>query len=87
MNLYRDESKPRRRAAIERLTSAAGGECRNEGPFVAENALRGRWRMRCANGDIGVGITLAPTEPATVQYLEVRALRRDASIAAQPACR
>jgi hypothetical protein len=43
--------------------------------------------MRCANGDIGVGITLAPTEPATVQYLEVRALRREASIAAQPACR
>jgi CubicO group peptidase (beta-lactamase class C family) len=87
MNLYRDESKPRRRAAIDRVVSTAGGECRNEGPFVAENALRGRWRMRCANGDIGVGITLAPTEPATVQYLEVRALRREASIAAQPACR
>jgi len=87
MNLFLDESKPRRRAAIERLTAAAGGECHNEGPFVAENALRGRWRMRCANGDIGVGITLAPTEPATVQYLEVRALRREASIAAQPACR
>jgi len=87
MNLFLDESKPRRRAAIERLTAAAGGDCHNEGPFVAENALRGRWRMRCANGDIGVGITLAPTEPATVQYLEVRALRREASIAAQPACR
>jgi CubicO group peptidase (beta-lactamase class C family) len=87
MNLYRDESKPRRRAEIERLVAAAGGSCRNSGPFIAENALRGRWRMRCANGDIGVGITLAPTEPATVQYLEVRPLRRDASIAAQPACR
>jgi CubicO group peptidase (beta-lactamase class C family) len=87
MNLYRDESKPRRRAAIERLVTNAGGSCRNEGPFVAENALRGRWRMRCANGDIGVSITLAPTEPATVQYLEVRAVRREASIAAPPACR
>ena len=87
MNLYRDESKRRRRAAIERLTTAAGGECRNEGPFVVENALRGRWRMRCTNGDLRVAITLAPTEPATVQFLEVRALRQEASIAAQPACR
>jgi CubicO group peptidase (beta-lactamase class C family) len=87
MNLYRDESKPRRRAAIEKLVSSVGGDCHNEGPFVVENALRGRWRMRCATGDIGIGITLAPTLPATVQYLEVRPLRREASIAAQPFCR
>jgi len=87
MNLYRDESKPRRRAAIERVVSAAGGDCRTEGPFVAENALRGRWRMRCGTGDIAVGITLAPTEPATVQLLDVRPLRREASIAAAPSCR
>ena len=87
MNLYKDESKPRRRAELERLVSAAGGDCRNEGAFVAENALRGRWRMRCANGDLRVTITLAPTEPATVQYLDVRPMRRDATLDAPPACR
>jgi CubicO group peptidase (beta-lactamase class C family) len=87
MNLSRDESTPRRRAELERLVSAAGGACRNEGPFVAENALRGSWRMRCANGDLRVSITLAPTEPATVQYLDVRPMRREATLDTPPACR
>jgi CubicO group peptidase (beta-lactamase class C family) len=87
MNLYLDESKDRRRAAIERLTLAAGGECREEGPLVAENALRGRWRMRCRDGDLRVSITLAPTMPATVQYLEVQPLARDESLAPAPTCR
>jgi hypothetical protein len=87
MNLYRDESKPRRRAAIERVRTQAGGECRNEGPFVVENALRGRWRMRCATGDLQVTITLAPTEPAGVQYLDVATMRPEESLAPVPACR
>ena len=87
MNLYLDESKDRRRAALERLRAEAGGNCRNEGPFVVENALRGRWRMRCARGDVRVSITLAPTEPAKVQFLDVRPMRRDESLDAAPACR
>ena len=87
VNLHLDESKPRRQAAIERLRLQAGGECRNEGPFVAENALRGRWRMRCASGDLRISITLAPTEPAGVQYLEVVPMRPEESLAPPPACR
>jgi hypothetical protein len=87
MNLYLDESKPRRKAAIAKLVSDAGGQCRDEGPFVAENALRGRWRMRCGSGDLRVTITLAPVEPATVQYLQVTPMAREASLAAAPACR
>ncbi len=87
MNLFLDEPKARRRAALDRLRTAAGGECRNEGPFVADNALRGRWRMRCAGGDLRVTITLAPTEPATVQYLDVRRMARDESLDAPPVCR
>jgi hypothetical protein len=43
--------------------------------------------MRCANGDLRVSITLAPTEPATVQYLDVRPMRREATLEAAPACR
>ena len=87
MNLYLDEPKPRRRAALAKLVADAGGDCRDEGPFVAENALRGRWRMRCGTGDLRVTITLAPTEPATVQYLDVVPMRRDATLASAPACR
>ena len=87
MNLYLDEPKPRRQAALARLVSDAGGSCRDEGPLVAENALRGRWRMRCATGDLRVTITLAPVEPATVQYLQVVPMARDASLAAAPVCR
>ena len=86
MNLYLDEPKDRRRAAIERILRAAGPNCRNEGPFVAQNALRGRWRMRCGNGDLQVVITLAPTEPAKVQYLHVTPLARDAVLEPGPTC-
>ena len=87
MNLYLDEPRERRRAALDRLRAEAGGECRDEGPFIAENALRGRWRMRCAGGDLRVSITLAPTEPARVQFLDVRPMARDESLAAAPVCR
>ena len=87
MNLYLDESKVRRRAALERLRQQVGGECRPEGAFEVENALRGRWRMRCRDGDLRVAITLAPTEPALVQFLQVTPMPREATLAAAPACR
>ncbi len=87
MNLYRDQSKDRRRAAIEQLRREAGGDCRNEGPFEVENALRGSWRMRCGDADLRVSITLAPTEPARVQSLEVAKLAQGESLAPEPACR
>jgi CubicO group peptidase (beta-lactamase class C family) len=87
MNLFLDEAKDRRHVAIDRLRTEAGGACRNEGELVAENALRGRWRMRCGTGDLRVSITLAPTEPAKVQFLEVTPLGREASLAPAAACR
>jgi CubicO group peptidase (beta-lactamase class C family) len=87
MNLYLDEPKERRRAAIERLVSEAGGECRSDGVMEAENALRGGWRMRCRDADLGLYITLAPTEPARVQFLEVERLARDERAVPTPVCR
>jgi CubicO group peptidase (beta-lactamase class C family) len=87
MNLYLDESKDRRRATIERLRLQAGNGCRNEGAIVAENALRGSWRLRCATSDLRVTITLAPTEPATVQFLEVAPMARDERLVPAPPCR
>lgn len=71
MNLFRDEPAERRRAQVARVVDEVGGECRNDGPFVVENALRGAWRLRCARGDLVLRITLAPIEPATVQFLNV----------------
>lgn len=87
MNLFLDEPKDRRRIATERVRQQAGDDCRNEGPFQVENALRGRWRMRCRTGDLRVSITLAPTEPAKVQFLEVTPIARDETLAPASVCR
>ncbi len=87
MNLFLDEPGPRRAAAIAQLRDAAGGQCRNDGPFVVENALRGQWRMQCATGALRVGITLAPTEPARVQQLTVTAMREGERLGAVATCR
>ncbi len=87
MNLFLDEPADRRAAAISRLRDAAGGSCRTDGAIVAENALRGQWRMQCATGALRVGITLAPTEPARVQQLTVSAMPAGATIGAVPVCR
>jgi CubicO group peptidase (beta-lactamase class C family) len=87
MNLFRDEPRERRRVAMAELLRQAGGECRAEGPLHAENALRGSWRMRCRDGDLRVSITLAPTVPAGVQFLDVRRMARDESFAPAPTCR
>jgi hypothetical protein len=87
MNLYRDESKARRSAAIARVVDAAGGNCRSDGEFVVENALRGRWRMTCATGAVQVSITLAPIEPARVQALTVSPLPAGRSLDPAAVCR
>lgn len=85
MNLYLDESKDRRQRAIAALLSEVG-QCRDEGPFAVENALRGQWMMRCDRGRLRVAITLAPTIPAKVQYLSVRRAEVEGSLAPVPAC-
>ena len=87
MNLYRDESAARRAVQIARLVDAAGGQCEPEGEILAENALRGVWKLRCANGALRVGITLAPTVPARVQQLTVTSMPRDGSVRVAPTCR
>ena len=85
MNLYLDEAKDRRQRAIAALVSEVG-QCRSDGPFAVENALRGQWIMPCERGRLRVAITLAPTMPPKVQYLSVRRAEGDESLRAAPTC-
>ncbi|MGE0555141.1 MAG: serine hydrolase domain-containing protein [Gemmatimonadales bacterium] len=72
VNLFLDRSRDRRRAEIESMLEEVG-PCRAgaSGFDHLENALRGRWTVPCDRGALHVAITLAPTMPPTVQYLDV----------------
>jgi hypothetical protein len=72
VNLYLDRSKARRKAEIDALRQTVG-VCQVPATFDrVENALRGQWTMTCERGKVQVAITLAPTMPPVVQYLDVR---------------
>jgi CubicO group peptidase (beta-lactamase class C family) len=70
VNLFLDQSKDRRRRQIEGLRGQVG-QCRANGAFDVENALRGQWTMTCERGALRLAITLAPTRPPKVQFLNV----------------
>ncbi|MBA2302565.1 MAG: hypothetical protein H0W08_08010 [Acidobacteria bacterium] len=87
MNLFRDRSKARRQTEIEGLRAAVG-QCTAPTSFdVVENWLRGQWTMKCERGDLRVSITLAPTIPPRVQYLDVTRAPAGSPRAAPSACR
>jgi CubicO group peptidase (beta-lactamase class C family) len=70
-NLFLDRSIDRRRADIAALR-ARSGRCREASGFAyVENALRGQWILPCERGSLLVSVTLAPTMPPSVQFLEV----------------
>ena len=71
-NLFLDQTSDRRRAEIERLRATVGACTPGSGFDTVENALRGSWTMSCEKGKLEVSITLAPTLPPTVQFLNVR---------------
>jgi CubicO group peptidase (beta-lactamase class C family) len=71
VNLFLDRSRDRRKAEIEKLRADVG-PCRPGTGFeFVENGLRGQWTMPCDRGTLRVIITLAPTMPPTVQFLDV----------------
>lgn len=71
VNLFLDRSADRRAAQIATLREKVG-ECRDGAGFdYVENALRGSWLMPCERGNLRATITLAPTTPPTVQFMEV----------------
>jgi hypothetical protein len=69
-NLFLDEPAESRAARYRELI-AQHGACTPEAAIDAENALRGTWKLNCERGRIGVSVTLAPTQPPRVQFLEV----------------
>jgi hypothetical protein len=85
MNLFLDESKERRKLELDELRRSVG-ECRTGGELEPENALRGRWTMPCDRGFVRVAITLAPTVPPRVQFLDVRRVEQGDRGAAAAAC-
>jgi len=70
-NLFLDQSLDRRRAAIEALHVEVGACTAGSGFDRVENGLRGDWVMSCERGKLRVAITLAPTNPPTVQFMSV----------------
>jgi CubicO group peptidase (beta-lactamase class C family) len=70
-NLFLDQSLDRRRAAIDELHHQVGACTAGSGFDRVENALRGDWTMECERGRLRVAITLAPTNPPTVQFMSV----------------
>ena len=85
-NLFLDQSKPRRRAALDALHGEVGACATPPAGFdVVENALRGQWTMACERGRVQVAITLAPTMPPRVQAWTVTRATADAA-AAPAAC-
>ena len=71
VNLFLDESADRRKAHVAKLLSEVGPCRAGTGFDVVENALRGQWTMPCDRGALRVSITLAPTTPPRVQFLDV----------------
>jgi len=70
-NLVLDSPRGKRRSAFVDLR-AKHGACR-AGALVAENALRGAWTRACDTGEVVFTVTLAPTQPPKVQFLEAKA--------------
>lgn len=72
-NLFLDEPQSLRREKLAKLAETHG-TCRSAATIDAENALRGEWELPCERGSLRVRITLAPTTPPKVQYLNVRSI-------------
>jgi CubicO group peptidase (beta-lactamase class C family) len=67
---FQDMPLEKRRQQFETLR-ASFGRCTSVTPLEPENALRGRWRMKCRAGHIELFATMSPTVPPKLQYLEV----------------
>jgi hypothetical protein len=68
-NLSLDVPRDKRKKEFADLHRAHGA-CRPQGGLEAENALRGEWWLACERGRLKLSVTLAPTQPPRVQFIE-----------------
>lgn len=73
-NLLLDRPLSARRADFGELRAKLG-TCTADAlsSFDVENAMRGSWWLNCAKGRARLAVTLAPTEPPTIQYMAATA--------------
>jgi CubicO group peptidase (beta-lactamase class C family) len=83
MNLYLDSAKARRRQSLDALHQEVGTCQFRSGSTRQENPLRGVWLLDCERGTLQASITLAPTLPAKVQFLEVKRVSPEGEPASQ----
>ena len=85
-NLFLDRSLERRATEILALRNRVGA-CSSAKSFAyVENALRGQWIIPCERGGILASITLAPTMPPTVQYMEFSPAPASGAVARPAIC-
>ena len=73
VNFFLDAPSTQRQAEIRALKNEVG-ECTGAGPVMPENWMRGQFNLACAEGNVGVFFTLAPTQPPAVQHLSFQKL-------------
>ncbi|MEP7289905.1 MAG: serine hydrolase domain-containing protein [Chloroflexota bacterium] len=73
-SFFQDMPIAKRQAQFERLRADLGA-CLSATDLQPENALRGEWTMHCERGWLNVFMTLAPTVPPRLQFLELTAAK------------
>lgn len=74
-NFFPDKSLASRRKAVQELLAKAGN-IRRVGELIPENQLRGHFLMEGEKADIDVFFTLTPENPALIQQLDFREVRK-----------
>lgn len=73
MNFLMDRSSENWSREFARLKTEVG-KCRTDSPITATGALAGRFTWACQRGSIEGNLLLAPTNPAGIQALRLRAV-------------
>src|SRR5207253_3904433 len=74
-SFWQDLALEKRRQQFADLRTSFG-KCTSVTPLEPENALRGRWLMKCRNGSIDVFVTLSPTIPSKIMYLTLTSAKK-----------
>ena len=78
-NFFLDGTSDEWRRQMEAV-QARVGKCQAPGEVVAENLLRGRFRMPCERGDVEATFTLAPTKPPKLQMWRFAAIGKPSEV-------